>query len=553
MNINTSIEQKYLYSHHPMKLIPYLFFFAIFCSSCKNEQEKNLDFLKDPSLSIDTKIERYLQSDLLMKKRFSPEEINLLRAFYDDRDYEPIMALTDSTFSEDGLTLLSISTSSVSFGVPNQLCFQITDSLHPVEAELKSVINFSRFVAIIKDGFFDYTAKKVKPIVYSKMELLQEFLNQPTKNKKENYLVKLGPIKDSNYRYLAEGILNYTRTHLIDTVNFSSKQIKDIKSKPKKFAIVSLRNKGYMDANSYSAEAYEAALLSFKLDNGLDSNLEINDYTLEALAESNLHRLNRAAISLDKVRQHANYGPRYVRINIPEYQLYFYNNDSLKAIHRIVVGKRATQTPELVSEIRNIEIFPYWRVPPSIIKHEIMPNVYKNPGYLARNNYKLCTFDDTARIDPTTIDWSTKPTGYNIIQMPSRGNSLGVIKFDFLSNHSVYVHDTPSKGLFGRKIRSFSHGCMRCQSPVELGKLILLNDQIGRKRRAMIPDTLESFVEDSKHKIIPLKRRIPIFVEYQTVTTHHKKITFHLDIYYREDEIIKILTSYQNKKNLKQS
>ena len=135
-----------------------------------------------------------------------------------------------------------------------------------------------------------------------------------------------------------------------------------------------------------------------------------------------------------------------------------------------------------------------------------------------------------------------------MIQMPGPWNSLGVIKFEFLSNHSVYVHDTPQKGFFNRKVRSFSHGCMRCQYPVELGKLMLQYDQEGRRKKSMPPDTLDSLVRIGEHVGIGLKNRIPIYVEYQTVTTHEKRITFHLDIYFREDEIIKILAE-KNKKH----
>jgi murein L,D-transpeptidase YcbB/YkuD len=83
---------------------------------------------------------------------------------------------------------------------------------------------------------------------------------------------------------------------------------------------------------------------------------------------------------------------------------------------------------------------------------------------------------------------------------------------------------------------------MRCQNPVELGKLMLEYDQEGRRKKSMPPDTLDSLVRIGNHKAIALKTRIPIYVEYQTVTTHEKRLTFHLDIYFREEEMIKILS-----------
>jgi murein L,D-transpeptidase YcbB/YkuD len=523
----------------------YLIFFSLVVS-CSRDPELNFDFLNDPSLSISTKLERYLSSDSLLRCTFNQQEINQLTSFYKDNDFTPSIALSDSTFSKRGNTLVAIAKNPLAHGVPEELCLPISDSMHPVEVELRSIINLSRICAVAKDGFFTYDSKTLKPKSLCKISVLNQLsaINNPAKQ--HEYIVNLGPKLDTNYVKLAREIYAYATRYSIDTTNYSTKKDSLIKNNPTKFAIQSLTQKGYLTGR-YSIKNFEDALLTFKTHNGLDSTLDINDYTIEALAESNKHRLTRAAISLDKVRQHAAYGPRYVRINIPEYQLYFFANDSLKAIHRVVVGKRNTQTPELVSEIRTIIIYPYWKVPASIIKKEIMPDVYKNQGYLARHHYKLCRYNDTTRIDPKTINWGNRPSGFNVIQMPGPWNSLGVIKFEFLNNHSVYVHDTPQKSFFNRKVRSYSHGCMRCQNPIDLGKLMLDYDQEGRRKRSMPADTLDSLIRIGDHTAIALKNRIPIYVEYQTVTMQYKRLTFHIDIYFRDEELIGILTSTRKK------
>jgi murein L,D-transpeptidase YcbB/YkuD len=134
--------------------------------------------------------------------------------------------------------------------------------------------------------------------------------------------------------------------------------------------------------------------------------------------------------------------------------------------------------------------------------------------------------------------------------MPGIGNSLGIIKFEFLNSSSVYVHDTPQKGFFNHAVRSFSHGCMRCQDPIELGKWMIKYDQKDRKK-AMPPDTLDSLVRIGHHISIALKEKIPIYIEYQTVTTHDSKLVFHLDIYFREEKIIQILRKNQPKNSTK--
>lgn len=524
-----------------MKFSIYLFSISLLFCACEQAPEKNLNFLKDENLSISEKLETYLASDGLMKRIYNKDEVSFLKSLYNELDNGPIIAASDSTYTREGKQLKEMAMSPLAYGVPNELCLEILDSLHPIENELRCMINISRILTVQKEGFFNFETKTKKSIGRADISLFKRLLSSKSKAKKSALVLRQGPVRDTVYSKLSSKIYEYSQKYLLDTANIKVKKNQEIKANPKRFAIQSLRAKGYMDQNVYSQSEYESSLLSFKIDNGLDSTTELNDYTIEALAESNTHRLTRAAISLDKVRQHKPYGDRYVRINIPEYNLYFFANDSLKAVHRVVVGKRDTQTPELTSEIRTIIVYPYWKVPASIIKKEIMPDVYRNPGYLGRHHYKLCKFDDTSRIDPSKINWKNRPGGFSVIQMPGPWNSLGVIKFEFLSNHSVYVHDTPQKGFFNRKVRSFSHGCMRCQYPVELGKLMLLYDQKGRRRKSMPMDTLDSLVRIGEHKAIALKTRIPIFVEYQTVTTYNDHLIFHLDIYFREEELIKIL------------
>jgi murein L,D-transpeptidase YcbB/YkuD len=130
---------------------------------------------------------------------------------------------------------------------------------------------------------------------------------------------------------------------------------------------------------------------------------------------------------------------------------------------------------------------------------------------------------------------------YTVIQQPGPSNSLGIIKFEFFNDFSVYVHDTPSKGLFGVDVRSYSHGCMRCQNPVDLGKMILNYDSLGIKRNDLTADSLDSLILLKKNYVIRLKDQVPIFIEYSTVTADVDHIIFWLDIYKRDEEYLKFL------------
>jgi murein L,D-transpeptidase YcbB/YkuD len=220
----------------------------------------------------------------------------------------------------------------------------------------------------------------------------------------------------------------------------------------------------------------------------------------------------------------------------------FYVHDSLKRIHHIVIGKTTNQTPQLESKIRSIVVFPFWKVPYSIASKEILPAVKRNAGYMAKNNYKIYRNDH--EVNPYGVNWKAIKENsfpYQVIQQPGPGNSLGIIKFEFHNSYSVYVHDTPSKSLFKTDVRSYSHGCMRCEKPVDLAKTILDYDSVRRKRNDITADSLDSLLIDAKNYTIKLKNTIPIYVEYNTVVADRKQLIFHIDIYKREEEYLKIM------------
>jgi hypothetical protein len=187
-------------------------------------------------------------------------------------------------------------------------------------------------------------------------------------------------------------------------------------------------------------------------------------------------------LPLDKLRKKGKYPEKYIHINLPEYTLKFFANDSLKSVHNLVIGTTDHQTPQLRSKVHTIVVYPYWNVPYSIASKEILPALQANKNYLTKNNYKIYRGEN--EVNPYSINWkkikkNTFP--YKVVQQPGPKNSLGIIKFEFHNNYSVYIHDTPSKSYFRSDVRSFSHGCMRCENPVELGKLLLTYDSIRKK------------------------------------------------------------------------
>jgi murein L,D-transpeptidase YcbB/YkuD len=178
---------------------------------------------------------------------------------------------------------------------------------------------------------------------------------------------------------------------------------------------------------------------------------------------------------------------------------------------------------------------PYWNIPASIARNEIIPSVRKNPNYLEQKRMEVVTTSGKP-VDPSQINWSSKNFPYLIRQKPGPDNSLGSVKFMFPNKYSVYIHDTPSKSLFLREDRALSHGCIRLQNPEKFAAL-LLRDQ---------PQWTEAKIKEAMSRdselIVNLKSKIPVVLVYLTFWADSKgEPHFRPDIYNRDAELIALL------------
>lgn len=168
-------------------------------------------------------------------------------------------------------------------------------------------------------------------------------------------------------------------------------------------------------------------------------------------------------------------GDFHVFVNIPEYRLTVMSGDEVTHSTRVVVGKRQHMTPVFSDEIEHVVVNPYWNVPSSIARNEIAPRLAGNPGYLSARNMELLSGGRV--VNASNVDWSTTSiNNFRIRQRPGSRNALGTIKFLFPNSHSVYLHDTPSRSLFSRSQRAYSHGCVRVQNPMDFAGALLAND-----------------------------------------------------------------------------
>lgn len=520
-----------------MKIVR-IVFLLLLISSCSSSTDKSRQsFLKDDKLSEKAKLERVLDANYLKSLKLNEAEIGWLQHVYSNSSYKRFFA-TDSCLKENAFKLQTELNRSIWYGIPKIRIRELKNKkLHPLEKEVLLMLNFGRMITDLNNGFFDFENKKLKGTFNNEFNP-NMLLKQTDTISFSKLFLKQGPI-DTNYRFLSDNLFNYAKNHINDTIEYKI----SIKDKPKRIfegAKKSLLSKGWIHEKMDSLDVSEK-LKEFQLENGLTGDGKLGENTIYALNESTYEKLLRASLSLDRYRTKLKGPKKYIRVNIPEFKLYFYADDTLRNIHRIIVGKQTNPTPQLESKVSRIVCHPYWKVPQSIANKEILPAQKANKGYLTKNHYKIYKSQDQ-EVDPFSVNWKGRSSmPYTVIQQPGSFNSLGIIKFEFNNSYSVYVHDTPNKNLFNTIFRSYSHGCMRCEKPVDLAKSILTFDSIPRKANPFRADTLDSLLSKPNNLPIPLLEPIPIYVVYETVVAEKDSLIFHLDLYRREKELISIL------------
>ena len=226
---------------------------------------------------------------------------------------------------------------------------------------------------------------------------------------------------------------------------------------------------------------------------GLIPNGKPGKSTIDAMNVPIDRRIQQIMINLERLRWMPDrLVDNMILINIPEYVLHYYKNDSLAWNTNVVVGKEITKTVIFSGNMSNIVLNPYWNVPQSIMKKEIIPAMQKNPNYLDKNNMEII---------------SKSPL--SVRQKPGKNNSLGKLKFLFPNNYSIYLHDTPAKYLFSQNKRAYSHGCVRVENPVTLAKLLLTDQTQWLKK-------VDAILKTDKETWIPVKPPMPVFIVYFT-------------------------------------
>jgi murein L,D-transpeptidase YcbB/YkuD len=269
------------------------------------------------------------------------------------------------------------------------------------------------------------------------------------------------------------------------------------------------------DNTNLFTDTLAKAIQLFQHRMGLEENGKLNRATITELNKPIDFRIRQIMVNLERLRWlPTEMEKKYILVNIPAFKLYVFENQKRLFDMKVVVGKEATKTSIFKGSISQIILNPYWVVPKSIVRNEILPKISQNPDYLVNNNMEI--------------------VNDNYRQRPGKNNALGKIKFLFPNNFSIYLHDTPAKTLFNQSKRTFSHGCIRIAEPRKLADYLLRNNSIWTAEK------IDGILATDNMTSIIVKPTVPVYIAYFTTWVDSAgQVNFRNDLYNLDAKLIK--------------
>jgi len=267
------------------------------------------------------------------------------------------------------------------------------------------------------------------------------------------------------------------------------------------------------------------AVMRFQARHGLTPDGIVQKTTFDALNVSANDRLRQLRTNASRLSDLNFNASRYIMVNIPAASIEFVEGGRVASRHTAVVGKIDRQTPILQSQITEVNFNPYWTVPKSIIRKDLIPKMNEDPTYLTR--FRIRIFDEqNNEIQPEQVDWNTEEAvNYRFTQDPGELNSLGSVRINFPNQHAVYLHDTPGKNLFGENYRFHSSGCVRVANVREFVTRLLYPNGWNRAQ-------VDQAIRSGERLDIQLKSNVPLYMGYVTAwVTDTGIVQFRDDIY----------------------
>lgn len=305
-------------------------------------------------------------------------------------------------------------------------------------------------------------------------------------------------------------------------------------------AVIALRDRlirmGYLGrtASALYDDAMMDAVIRFQEDHGLEPDGVAGTETIAQINIGVRERLEQVVLGMERQRwMNRDRGDRHILVNIPDFHAHVYDNEHISFTTRVVVGHREADrnTPEFSDTMDHMVINPSWYVPRSIAVNEYLPGILASGGASAGH---LQLTQGGRPVSRAAVDWaayagsSPRSFPFDLRQPPGPGNALGRVKFMFPNQWNIYLHDTPSRSLFAREVRAFSHGCVRVHRPLELGYHLLA---------PQVPDSqsyFDSILASGTETRVDLETEVPVHIVYWTAwVSEEGRPQYRRDVYGR--------------------
>jgi len=303
------------------------------------------------------------------------------------------------------------------------------------------------------------------------------------------------------------------------------------------------------DSQIYSGAVVEA-VKQFQSRHGLDAGGKLGPQTITELNQPMSIRVEQLRLTLERWRWLPHdFDEPPIAVNVPEFSLRAYDGqNNIALLMPVIVGKAMrTQTPVLEEDMKYLVFWPYWNVPPSILRQEIIPKITEDPAYLQKNGYEVATYSGQVVTDGVVSEevlGQLRAGKLMVRQKPGPKNALGLVKFIFPNDNNVYLHSTPSQSLFTKSRRDFSHGCIRVEDPVALAVWVLRNNPGWTRER------VEAAFKAGKEQQVNLAQTIPVLIVYGTaIVPEDGRARFFEDIYGFDQQLEKIFTRAYSQRN----
>lgn len=387
---------------------------------------------------------------------------------------------------------------------------------------------------LLTGQFFQYAAKVYKGSDINAAELgwfiprkkidLHALLDSTINNKARADYIKLNP----QYKKLQTFVQTYSAIEKKGELDSLPLVKKSLRSGDSADVIIDIKKRLQLfgdlkatDNSPFFDTTLVLATQKFQRRMGLTPDGVIGNKMITELNVPIKQRIHQLLINLERLRwlpiqQDSN----YILVNIPGYSLQVFDKGRVQFSMNVIVGTAANNTVIFTGKLKYVVFSPYWNVPESIVKGEILPGMRKNSNYLAKHNMEITT-----------------PGSVPVVrQKPGPSNSLGLVKFLFPNNYNIYLHDTPNRNLFSQTSRSFSHGCIRISEPKKMAEYLLRDDKEWDSRK------IDSAMHLAKEKWVTLKKSIPVFIVYFSAWVNEDgELNFRKDIYKHDEKMAKKL------------